>query len=278
MTAELHDGSRLRERPLPARHVPRRPDRRDLRVLRGAAHEALAPPPRDWVLRTMAITHAGDVFETPATRGTRPDRHRRRRHRLLHLQSRRTRARPAARCRSPIATRAAPSPRSARGRAHHPARRAASADADRRRAGHTIAPGAAHHYANTLRRGRRLSLRRCGPPRGSAGNGGDAVRARGRGQDGRQGARRRRCRWRSSSTCNGDVLESSGARAGCTVWRAESSARIGRARGLRASYPHLRRGVRALAAAGPHRRAGRDPVMTRASLAALALARAVPRR
>ena len=88
-----------------------------------SAHEDLARR-LGLTLRTMAITNTGDVFENPATRETGTDPHGRPRHRGATCGARRACA-PAARSRSPIATRAAPSAsRCVEGDADHAARRA----------------------------------------------------------------------------------------------------------------------------------------------------------
>ena len=70
MTAELHDGRRY-ENDLCLRVTFRDGLIASIFEYYGErAHEELAPAPRARGLRTMAITHAGDVFENPATRET----------------------------------------------------------------------------------------------------------------------------------------------------------------------------------------------------------------
>ena len=68
MTAELHDGSALRERPLHARHLPRRAHRGDLRVLRRARARGHAAPPRGGVMSVTGRNPRRAVADHPLLR------------------------------------------------------------------------------------------------------------------------------------------------------------------------------------------------------------------
>ena len=135
----------------------------------------------------------------------------------------------------------------------------------------TIAPGAAHHYANTsdedvvfrfdvwpAARFEAMVVTLCARDRGQDGRQRRAVAAADGGPPRRVRRRPRARRAAALAAASGDKV----------------LARIGRARGLRASYPITTRCTRA-GSSGPAPPSRSGPVMTRASLAVLALALAV---